>query len=62
MLWSQKIIKNCLDTTHTTFSENNNYQRGNVGENREKKNIPENVSFQGYFIEVSFGTLEGNQK
>ena len=25
MLWSQKIIKNNLDTTQTTFSENNNY-------------------------------------
>jgi hypothetical protein len=26
-----------------------------------KKNIPENVSFQGYFTEVSFDTPEGNQ-
>jgi hypothetical protein len=28
---------------------------------RKRKNIPENVSFQGYFTEVSFNTLEGNQ-
>ena len=48
----------CLDTTQTTFSESNTYQRGNIGEN--KKFIPENTSFQGYFTEISFDTLEGN--
>jgi hypothetical protein len=33
ILWTQKIIKNPLDTTQTTFSENNNYYRVNIGEN-----------------------------
>ena len=60
MLWSQKIIKNHLDTTQTTFSENNNYLRGNISEN--KKIIPENASFQRYFAELSFDTLEVNQQ
>ena len=27
--------KNHLDTTQTTFSENNNYYRGNIGENKK---------------------------
>ena len=35
MLWTQKIIKNPLDTIQTTFSENNNYYRGNMGENKK---------------------------
>ena len=43
--------KNPVDPTQTTFSENNNYQRANIGENK-KKIIAENVSFQGYFTVV----------
>ena len=36
MLWTQKIIKkNPVDPTQTTFSENNNYQRANIGENKK---------------------------
>ena len=36
MLWTQKIIKkNPLDTTQTTFSENNNHYRVNIGENEK---------------------------
>ena len=46
MLWTQKIIKNPLDTIQTTFSENNNYQRVNIGENIKKKIIAEDASFQ----------------
>ena len=46
MLWSQKVIKNHLDITQITFSKDNNYQRGNIGENK-KNVIPEKASFQG---------------
>ena len=35
ILWSQKGIKNHLDTTQTTFSEDNNYLRANNGENKK---------------------------
>ena len=37
MLWFPKIIKNNLDTTQTTFSENNNYLRGTIGENKKMR-------------------------
>ena len=55
------VPKNNLDTTQTTLSENNNYQRGNISENKNKKIILENISFHGYFTEVNFDTPEGNQ-
>ena len=35
MLWSQKVIKNHLDATQITFSRDNNYKRGNIGENKK---------------------------
>ena len=56
----KKSSKYHLDTTQTTFSENNNYLRGNISEN--KKIIPENASFRRYFAELSFDTLEVNQQ
>ena len=39
----KKSSKYHLDTTKITFSEKNNYERGNIGEN---------ASFQGYQSEV----------
>ena len=36
MLLTKKIRRNPLDTTQTTFSENNNYYRVNIGENKKK--------------------------
>ena len=39
----KKLSKDHLDTTQTTFSENNNYYRDNIDEN--KKMHPENASF-----------------
>ena len=31
----QKLSKYHLDTIQTTFGENNNYQRGNIGKDRK---------------------------
>ena len=42
------MIKNHPYNTQTTFSENNKYYRGIIGE-KEKKIIDKNASFQGYF-------------
>ena len=51
MLWSQNIVKK----SSTTFSENNNYWRGNIGEN--KKIHTWKCIFSGVFYRSQFWHL-----